>query len=392
MYDITAGAGKSLPELRDALFGPSKSAKAFRAVMKDPPGPWKKDVDTTPLLPLAAVAIRDLAGSQVFKAEVDIPGWTWKDVQDPALFALHNGYRLKDLKQWLDTATGTLPTRLSKWTGEFLKKWVNTNGYSMPTPNKDVVRELLPFRPEVTRVYYRGIRFRDIGEMVKFHQHFAAGKMFPFESSGYSSWTTSKATAEKFGRISPASSQHDAMMGWLSSFKEGKDYAGNGGYVVGARVAPEQCLVDLTHHDIPFRGGQHGNEGEVIVLPDTRLTCKVYTVFGDPEADVERFLHSKYDRKSPRDPYFFQYPLGQGHVVSIQGDDEEGDVVFDLDKLKATFNDEYLSRYDGNYQDRIPETFHRYLYEAEWVAPDRVHYQRMSLPKRVASLWLRQSA
>lgn len=386
MLDLFAGVGKTLPELYVSLFGPSKSAKAFRAVMKDPPGyNGPADQTTVPLLPLAAIAIADLAGSQEFKTLWDNKYWKWRNVRDPAGFAKDNGWMLKDLKQWLDAMTGVQPTRLSKVTNDFLKQWVNTDGKRMPTPGQDIVTELWNFRPETTRIYYRGVRFHDIGEMVKFHQHFATGKAFPFKSERYTSWSTSQVVAEKFGRYNSASSQNDAMMGWLSRAKANKDYDGKGGYLIGARVQPSQCLVDLTNHELPFGGGIHGGEGEVIVLPDTALVCKVYGVYGNPEADVEQFLQDKYQRNSPSDPYFFQYPLSK-NMFKVQGDSEEGDVTFDMETVTTALKHEYQSKYKNDPLARLTQDFNRQLYEVAWHG-DTAHYTRMTLPKRVASRW-----
>lgn len=392
-----AGFGKTLSEIRDSLFGSSPSAKAFRAVTK---AMDKGDPYDPALIPLTIPVIRDLAGSQEFKA-----GWSefgnellWKHVQNPVTFLESLSWQVPRIKKWLDFEMGGQAKRFSRETSSFLKEWVNTNGSVLPTPSNETIQELKAFRPKSTQILYRGIRFHDIGELVLFHQTYSGtGKAFPFNSNWYSSWSKSMRVAEKFGRYSADSSQGGAMLSWLGRAKANKDYSGSGGYVIGARVAPDQCLVDLTNPDLPFGGGQHGGEGEVIVLKNTPLVCKVYAIFGDVEREVAELLGSKWNApKTPGEDYFFSY-LGPFAVDEVVGDETSGKVVFKMLPKEQWFgNREGLltprAVSEGS-EGRFPviPQFRKNLYEARWIDDFTVAYKRMGVAtkQRVAAQYWR---
>ena len=400
METLTAGTGKSFREVYDSLFGSSKPAKAFRALMKLKERPEDPNPDADALVPLAAQSIADMAGSQEFKARWNasgLKGLSWKGVENPRVFAWLNGWLLRDLKKWMDLELGVVPTRLSKETNDFLKAWVNTDVHHLPQPGRETVLELRPFRPEATRLYYRGVRFTNLGEMLQFHEAFAAGskKPFPFRSERYTSWTTSVRVAERFGRYRGSSSQNSAMMSWFGRMQDKKDYDGHGGYVIGARIHPNQCLVDFAAPGLPFGGGIHGNEYEVIVLPEVDLVAKVYGVYGDVVREIEEYK-SSYQYKTVTDPKFFGWihPL---KVVQIQGDDDAGTVTFKVDPdtgwgtprypADATPRGIALGKYSVD--SSVMGEFHQHMYRADWISSDTVRYRRMDLPQRVARRFLR---
>lgn len=379
MFDVReAGVGKTLEEVRESIFGTSKASKAFRSIANA----YKKYEPHDPALePLASRVVADMAGSQELKTRLSAISTgvfiQWRNIQDPVLFIQSNAYMLNDLKKWMDMELGAPTPRLSKSTSEFIHEWVNTNIRQTPTPMGDNVHELKRFRPDKTRIYFRGIRFNDIGEMVQFHRTFGStSKPFPFMSDRYSSWTRSMKVAERFGRYRADSSHNQAMFGWLSRARSNKDYSGYGGYVIGARVSPDMCLVDLAHPDIPYRGGQHGNEGEVIVLPKVSLVCKVYATYGDVEQEV-----MNYKGKIPGQDYFFDY-LGPLQVSEITGDEVSGTVTFTLD-MRLAYGVNLGStpkQVADNPKSKIGVIiqFRKQLYEARWVDEWTISYQKMT--------------
>ena len=378
-----AGTGLSLADLRATLFGSSPSAKAFRAVVKKSrSGDLEKN---DPLLTLAVPAIAALAGSQAFKVESNATGdpLVWRDVvADPYTFIVVNDWFLANLKKWLDLRLGVVPTRLSAETGKFLRAWVNTDGHHLPRPTPETVDELSPFRPEAPVLLHRGIRFNDIGEMVGFHRRYAAGKPFPFESKRCTSWSKSLQIAERFARYRPAESHNAAMMGFFSRLRSGKDYEGTGGYVISARVTPSDCLVDLTSPNLPFSGGIHGHEGEVIVRPNTSLVAKVSLMVGDAEAEVASFMTGKGG--DPTDPNFFN----DGWlftVDAVEGDSESGVIHLSVDDPKDGSPRKALESH-SLLSDPIDQ-LRRHLYDTRWIDDSTIRYERLSLPSRVASRW-----
>ena len=234
------------------------------------------------------------------------------------------------------------------------------------------------------------MRFRSAGELVYFHQTYADGKKaFPFQGKNASSWSKSIEVAERFGRFQSAVSNFDAQISWFSRMKEKKDYDGHGGYIIGARIHPDQCLVDLTHPDLPFGGGVHGGEGEVILLPNTNLSAKVYKIFGDVEREVKEFLDNKYrSHGTPLDPDFFSQ--WQAFVPDdVQGDADHGKVVF---KVRDTsLNEAKLTprQWSESGEGSIAGKLREQLYNFKWINDTTIEYHKMSLPGRVASRYLR---
>lgn len=385
MLSKESGQGLPLPAVYDAVFGTSKSAKAFRTLIKDAADNTWDDAKAATLLPLAAVAANAISDSHEFRRLWGTNG-EWGDARDTKAFILSNHWYFPSVKRWFEEELRKPRGRLSKETSQWLKNWVNTNGGRLPKPDKETVHELMPYRPTGTRIYYRGYRFNDVGELVAFHTKYGKGKAFPFVSDRFSPWTSDKTVAERFGRYRAAVSHHDAMFGFFARAKSGKDYDGYGGYVVGARIAPDQCVVDLNHAALPFAGGVHGNEGEVIVFPDTNLVAKVYETFGNVALEVEGYMKKNKDHlTSPKDPDFFGY-LGRLEIADITGDEDEGTVTFALPTDWVLPTGSTPKNMSANYS--ITEKLRVNLYFGEWVNDYTVHYKKMPLPGRVAARYL----
>lgn len=372
---ILAGRGLELPEVYQVIFGNAPSAKAFRSLVTKVKDVWYRTPAEYPpeVVALAKAALptfQAMRTSQALKTLVGSQDFVTMNFSESDLirFAQLYGRDLPSLKKLLAfEVQGKVPT-LSGESKRFLREWVDTNSKVMPRPNPYIVEELKPYRPDGTLLLFRGIRFGDVGELVEFSKQFAeTGKAFPFESARWSSWTTSKEVATRFGRYSSATSHNDAMMGWLSMVKSQKSYSGNGGYVIGARVQPDQCLVNIGKTGIT---GQHGNESEVIVNPNTKLVCKVYAVFGDVAREVEEFRSNKYRAKEVKD---FIYPGLYTRLVSAEGDL----VTFRTwTEAPAGSTPRSLDAKDGG---RILKQFRSQLYKAEWINDFQVRFRPMDI-------------
>lgn len=386
-----AGAGLPLLQVYDAMFGTSKAAKAFRSVVKkinkeDAPQEALGD-----LLPLASQVVRILAYSQEFKSFVNSsnPGikGMFKESRDPYTFLSRIGWYLSDLKKMMEVELNRSAPKITAATKKFLLEWVNTNARRLPPVTRDIILDLAPFRPISRLVLYRGIQFSDVGELVEFTEKYGAGKSFKFNSNRWSSWTKYPNVAERFAKYHASTSQSGGMitqpiMSWLSRAKNNKVYDGNGGYVVGAYVQPKDCLVDLNHPGLPFSGGNHGDEGEVIVRPDVELVCKVYKVYGDVLREVEEYKTDKYRSKGgPASDHFFGYL--HGYTPKVEGDEESGLVQF-VSENPVKFQNAKKDLGGDPYQS-VLKSFRRNLYKHEWVNDNTVRYKRMDLPSRVAA-------
>jgi hypothetical protein len=382
----TSGSVKTLPELYDSLFGTSKSAKAFRSLLQmAKKGEWD-DAKAQVLWPLAKAALVDLATSQEFKQQwgSSLFSGSVSVVRDPFTWIKVYYPEVYELKAWLlRRISGKGLPRVSAATRKFLTEWVNTNGWRLPRPTPDMVEELRPYRLQSPTVCYRGIQFKNVGELVQFHNTYAAGKHFPFSSERFSSWTTIQGIAERFGKYHSSVSKNDAMFSWFARSKANKDYDGTGGYLIGARVLPDQTLVDLSHPDLEFSGGQHGDEGEVILLPNVKLVSKVYKIFGDVEREVKEHLGAK--PRSPTDEYFFSGVTSQVSAEVFQGGPDSGTVTFvhhPWREEEAGKTPKEVARAD------IEGAFLRQLYSATWLDNFTVKYNRMTPRQRVAARFL----
>lgn len=386
-----AGVGLDLPALYQAIYGNAPSAKAFRALVTHLKDKWYKTpaeypAEVVQLAHAANPTVQAIRGSQALKRLLNEYGDYIKlrmEVSDPVQFAGWMGaHQLKDLKRLLSVYVMGDTPKLKAATKKFLMSWMDTNGAAMPKPSIDEIVDLKPYRPDETLVLYRGMRFQDVGALVQFARNYGTGKPFPFQSTRWTAWSKSKEVAERFGRFNPAGSHTEAMMGWLRQFRTNKDYAGSGGYVIGARVRPDQCLVDIEKTELH---GAHGNEREVIVNPNVTLTCKVYSVFGDIQREVEEFRADTY--RSSRTPVEairnFEFKV---RVVSVDGD------ILTLD-----IEDAYLSQKEraGNPTPRktagpgVTRALNGHLYDAEWLDDYRVRAVPMTFDfdARLASAW-----
>lgn len=388
--DKVSGPGLPLTSLYDLLFGTSKIGKAFRALVKDVDKNKWDDATAAPLIPLAREALRALVGSQEFKQRWVAKTLALGDPTDVKAFLERNRWgfgNLRGFKQWFEEELGKGAARLSKETSAFLKTWVNTNGYRLPTPTSDIIHELLPFRPTTTRLYYRGYRFSNVGQLLEFHEKYGKGKAFPFESDRWSPWTTSIEVAKRFARFTPNQSQYGAMMTWLSRPKD-KNYDGVGGYVMGSRIAPDQCLVDLSHKALPFGGGQHGDEGEVIVAPNTPLVAKVYDTYGNLDLEIAEFEKSYRFKPFVSAEELAERMLskyGPFKVVSATGDETSGTVTVAVsdpdDKVK-------IPRLVNLRSFNPIREFQEHMYEAKWISDDTIAYRSYRPAQKVAHRFL----
>lgn len=391
MMGRAAGVGLDLPALYQAVYGSSMSAKAFRSLVTNLKDTWYRTpadypIEIVQLAQAAEPAVQAIRGSQALKQLLNAHGDYVKlpmQVSDPVRFAaLMGALQLRDLKRLLSVyGMGDTP-KLKAATKKFLLTWMNANGVRMPKPTIDEIVDLEPYRPDETLVLYRGMRFRDVGALVQFSRNYGTGRPFPFQSTHWSAWSKSKEVAERFGRFNPAGSQTEAMMGWLRQFRTQKDYAGSGGYVIGARVRPDQCLVDIEKTGVY---GQHGNEREVIVNPNVTLTCKVYSVFGDVQREVEEFRSDTY-RSSRTPAEAIRSEEFKVRVVSVDGD------ILTLATSDVFMSPKELS---GNPTPRkvagpgVTRALNRHLYDAEWIDDYRVRAVPMTFDfdARLASAW-----
>ena len=391
-----AGRGLELPEVFQAIFGGGSSAKAFRALVTHMKDKWYRapaDVpaDARAMADAAMPTVQAIRTSQALKTLIgENPGWVdlRMSESDPVRFAAFLGAGgIRDLKRLLEFhLKGKVPTpTLSGEAKRFLREWVDTNARAMPRPVGQTAMELKPYRPDGTQILYRGIRFTDVGELVEFTRTYGEGRPFPFSSSRYTAWSKDIRIAERFGRYRAATDQNDAMMGWFSMARSQKDYHGQGGYVIGARVKPEQCLVDIGKTGI---GGQHGNEDEVIVLPNQALVCKVYKVFGDVVREVEDFRGSDGGKQTPEE--FLRYI---GLHTTLTGVD--GDVATFVYRPYGPFEaggsaprGDDLKTPRGADGAAVLGRFRANLYDAEWIDDHRVRFRPMAdLSTRLAAAW-----
>ena len=405
----TAGQGKSFQDVYVSIFGTSKPSKAFRTLAKmskdvnlktGMPRSTKEGMDPETvakiqgLLTEASPVFQDLLHSHAFLSAykegdkslyLGFPSNFSEAYTDPLEFI--SGSDLKILQWWMKTILDEGDHKIKASTAKFLRDWVNTDGSSLPHLGHEEEQELIPFRPDGVRVYYRGIRFTDIGEMLAFTSTYGNGKKpFPFESDRLSSWAKDIHVAERFGRYNPAGSMNSAMYGWAARAKDGRDYDGYGGYVIGARIHPEDCIVDLNHPGLHFGGGIHGNEGEIIVKPGAKLVAKVYMAFGDIERSVANYL--KGPKNSPLDPNFYR-SLYKLTAKNIRGDNESGTVEFEIDTYHSPNSAEKSPReVDAKSPYQVSKLFHEDLYDAKWISNTTIEYKRMVLPGRVASRFL----
>lgn len=202
---------------------------------------------------------------------------SWNEDKSPEAYAAY----IKSLFTDRVVPLLNLKTKAKITLSKDARKWLESYK-SFPRrkpPSAEIFEQLTRFRPKETKAYYRGIQFKDKGERDAFVETALGGKPFVFYSEDLSSWSTSKEVATRFATLPAATSEIGNLIGLFSKAKTGKPYTGHGGYVIMARVRPEDILVDYGHPDIPSFGS-YGTEAEAIVLPYRKLVGKVVASWG----------------------------------------------------------------------------------------------------------------
>ena len=182
-----------------------------------------------------------------------------------------------------------------------ITEFVNGNrGYhKLSTRAQKELASIPGLRPTKPLVLYRGLLFSeysltsrtsydgtlDKGQGLKFLQSIReGGKIVDLKWDRVSSWSQSKEIATRFAKYGPASSSFAATMQWLSRESKKKEIDGALGFVIAARMQPEDILLDV--EKLYGRLSMaHSDEREVIVKPGT-YTCKIvhkYTPSGEVE-------------------------------------------------------------------------------------------------------------
>ncbi len=385
---LLEGRGLPVADVYKLMFGPGEPADALKAMVdmiEDGAG-WNQQMRPK-MEELAAKfqpAYDAFKNSQEAKALMNDPGvgveinWRGNTSLD---FALNNFHKVKVIKRALQVrgtagktkGRGTPNLGSKKW----LKQWKDTNGYRMPEPSREFIIDLEPHRLQERTVLYRGVRFREIADLLDFSEKYASGKRpFPFVQENPSAWTKDINIAKRFATMSSAGSEYEAMMQWASRAKSGKDYSEYGGYIIGAVVNPEDTIVDFENISI---SAQHGDEGEVIVKGNTPLTCKVYQTWGNVPLEIERFAQS-FNRKERLDNLYF----GDGlYDPTVSGDEESGTIKFkDLDpeysRYRGRPSDPSLTprSLDKINLDRAIKLLRGQLYDAAWIDDNTIEYKR----------------
>jgi hypothetical protein len=394
------GKGLSAGEVYDLMFGSGEAATALKAMLTrvDAGHMWAPQFEDSnkELAAKFAPAFEAFKNSQEAKALLNDPDVDtridWNQSLDPLGFVRNNYDKLPIIKRALKvrSTVGKKKGRGSPVLGskKWLRQWKNTNGYGMPDPAPEHIIDLEPYRMQERTILYRGIRFREVVELLDFAEKYGDGKRpFPFQQNKPSAWTKSKSVAERFATMSAAGSEYEAMMQWASRAKSGKNYSEKGGYIIGAVVNPEDTIVDFDNIDV---SSQHGGEGEVIVKGGAQLTCKVYQMWGDIPREIAAFADS-YNRSNPEQIYFDS----PWHEKKFTGDSESGTITFtgapefgyygrnDPELTKSMTPRKWHSM-DAYNRDLI-KTMRAQLYDAEWQDDYTIRYSRrkgVSLPPK----------
>lgn len=394
---LVEGRGLPVADVYKLMFGPGEPSAALKSMVdmiEDGAG-WNQQMRPK-MEELAAKfqpAYDAFKNSQEAKALMNDPGVgveiNWRG-NTPLDFALNNFHQVNVIKRALQVR-GTVgktkgrgaPNLGSK---KWLKQWKDTNGYRMPEPSREFIIDLEPYRLQERTILYRGVRFREIADLLDFSEKYASGKKpFPFVQENPSAWTKDINIAKRFATMSSAGSEYEAMMQWASRAKSGKDYSEYGGYIIGAAVNPEDTIVDFQNISI---SAQHGDEGEVIVKGNTPLTCKVYQTWGNVPLEIERFAQS-YNRTERIEDLHFGYGV---FSPQVEGDSESGIVKFkEVDPYYArglVGSDKGLPtprEYDGANSNQSIKALRAQLYDAKWIDDNTIEYKRrqgISLPPK----------
>ena len=386
---LLEGRGLPVADVYKLMFGPGEPSTALKAMLTrvDAGHMWAPQFEDSnkELAAKFAPAFEAFKNSQEAKALMNEPDVAvrieWNRSLDPLGFVRNNYEKLPIIKRAMQirSTVGKKKGRGAPALGskKWLRQWKNTNGYGMPEPRPEYVIDLEPYRMQERTVLYRGIRFREVVDLLDFSEKYGDGKRpFPFQQDKPSAWTKSKSVAERFATMSSAGSEYEAMMQWAARAKSGKNYAQKGGYIIGAVVNPEDTIVDFDNIDV---NSQHGGEGEVIVKSGAQLTCKVYQMWGDVPREIASFADS-YNRSNPEDVYF-DLPWSNKEVT---GDSESGTIKFSGETYFGYYghdNPELLKnmtpRKWSSVRGHDPiKTMRAQLYDAEWQDDYTIKYTR----------------
>lgn len=155
-----------------------------------------------------------------------------------------------------------------------------------------------------------------------------------------SSWTTSKEIANRFATCRSASSNFDAMMGWMSKVKDERVIDGDLGFVISTLARPEDILVDMRMVNV---ASQHGHEGEVVLKPGRKIAriVKKYNIKGevDPKADSagRPAVFSKIDQfiENLKIEAFPLFAFGKYFNFTWRREGELSDLLSNLTEIRA---------------------------------------------------------
>ena len=388
---LLEGRGLSAGEVYDLMFGSGEAATALKTLLDraEEGEIWAPQFEDSnkELAAKFAPAFEAFKNSQEAKALLNDPDVdtriNWNSGLDPLGFVRNNYDKMPILKRALKVRSTVgkkkgrgAPTLGSK---KWLRQWKNTNGYGMPDPAPEHIIDLEPYRMQERTILYRGIRFREVVDLLDFAEKYGDGKRpFPFQQNKPSAWTKSKSIAERFATMSAAGSEYEAMMQWAARAKSGKNYSEKGGYIIGAVVNPEDTIVDFDNIAV---NSQHGSEGEVIVKGGAQLTCKVYQMWGDVPREIAAFADS-YNRSNPEEIYFdMPWPNKE-----FTGDTESGTIKFtgepyfgyysrDNPEILKSMTPRKWASVGGRVYDPI-KTMRAQLYDAEWQDDYTIKYSR----------------
>jgi hypothetical protein len=189
-----------------------------------------------------------------------------------------------------------IPTVVKK----HLKNWVenNTRSNHIDPSTMSELQAIPEIRPDKKTLLFRGLLFSDSWFKSKLSwakdnprspsklvNNLLSGKAgFNLDIPNCSSWTTSKAIADRFASQAAATSQYLAMMSWLHA--KGK-IDGALGLILAVYADPNDIVVDLRKIDLGHVA--HGDEGEMILAPGNYTTKIVAILTPDGEISLDQF-------------------------------------------------------------------------------------------------------
>ena len=194
-----------------------------------------------------------------------------------------------------------------------IQEWINSNtGAELPSWIEDELLTIPEIRPDTPILLYRGLLFSKSVMEPTFNPYrpwrapknyiaaiMVGKRAVKINSPVASSWSTSRATAERFATSKAATSQYSAMTNWLNSAKTKSAIQGEMGLLLSVIAQPEDIICDMNRLDIGLNAN-HGNESEVILRGGERLarmTC-IWTPNG--EVSIEEFQQHMAERNKPK--------------------------------------------------------------------------------------------